>query len=1136
MATKSQRAAPPLPHITANMIPLSSILFFSAQNAYQRLTTTVENLSSTVDTDTDAARKQSFLATIIDLRHDFVKLYTLVKWAQNARDVSQLIDLLNWLRQHDMYFDQLALGLHELNRYSGAKWPNADIPTALEVLIEGRPQLPSYGLLPLRPVLPHRTLQVLQDLNICLTARMVFEERFPPRFAGYVVRDGRVTFTVPREFSVSVTVGNDTVVESPADYAQSPYYFIDFCFLFAVSADGETLVEDCSDRRENQRAKGTSGEEDLSRKDQTNHIQKPLIQFQTDSPSDSQMNSQFGTPSQNQVAPLRPHAYLTPDIDTFSQNASLHTQLPPAALRKLEHAANAALLTHGLEGLYTLLHRYAVSFKIYLLSRQLAHLCTVSKWKGSVQFRYFGDRLVLVANYWSQQHLSRNWRSFVEIGVCKDHTLAVRWFRNGLYTHHDFEIAEGSGPSRTAVLSLDFMLTMVANRHAESLVGQIYSQLEEAVGSDSASVSLLTPHQLLLSVAPKTLALFALNPLTGLFYFSDPSPLYSRCASRVNAPPPAAKTKTFVSESETIAHVVASILHLRLDTFSQQLHNRLVTAEWIHNTIIKLSDSETTRLASDNEPETTHAKEYKLDKTSEKTDKKTLQRLHFYRCKNWPSSWFLIILCSGTSFATSWWVTRIKSMRGDWRIQWLQMLARDAAPQSLDYAFFSGLATRCSNMIIDHIVHDELDQRSIQYVSGVEDLFLEGKETRRNEEKPIEVKREIEDQKMEEAHPKMEDKSSVQNGATSATPSGASRLYSLTMALYNDGSLLPIDSSATVIFLKITLMHHHNSTHMELRLTGELRGIDLTSVSGLELVVFRKNGKQQFALTSSVDLSGTMNDTSSSAESKVLSRLFSSLTRLRHTIQLTIVLRKWNIDIVEYAADGIAVQVDDIFGTLKVRLAQSDGESAELQKVPNTKPPTSGIDAETLLVLRFINQYLASPQSDTIVGVVQYLRCVAPVFRAISAIKQSMAQLDSMPEGRLANNSRRLEFDVKLRELNFIQFVFHIKYTSANAPKRILKDRIVICLCLRVNKFARRQLYLKMSLRDNANQKNLKHKKLFEMIFRAITEFELAQKLKRADLVKLNYEFLVDYNLADKLLTTVAECFPRYVKEMLEIS
>lgn len=1031
----NKQDVPKIPHITSNMIPLSGILFFYAQNAYQRLTTTIENLSTTVDIDTDAERKRAFLATIIDLRHDFIKLYTLVKWASNSQDVSKLIDLLNWLRQQEFFFDQLGIGLNELNGYSGAKLPNADIPTALEVLLEGRPQLPSYNLLHRAPVLPQRTLEVIKDLNICLTTRMVFEETLPPRFNSYEVKDGRIYFTVPGEFEVSVTVGNDMIIENAADYFKSPYYFIDFKFLFGVSSDGDTLIEDDS----------------LSRSERAS--------------------------------------------ESFA-----HTLLSTQALRRLEHAANASLLSHGLDGLYKLLHRYSVSFKLYLLSRQLAHLCTISKWKGSIQYKYFNDRLILVMNYWSQQYMSRNWRSFIEVGLTRSNTLGIRWYRNGLYHDLDMELADRAGSSGGSVLSLDMILNLVANFHTESLIQQIYDQFIEVVGTESNSITLCTPHQLLISVAPKTQALFALNPLTGLFYFSEPSPLYSKCTNRVNAPPPTSKSKPFVSESETISHVVSSLLHLRLDTFSQQIHNRLVTTEWIHNTIIKLSEAETAKLYAD----------VAEHDDTQKAPASNLHRFHFYRCKNWPSSWFLIILCKGTSFSSSWWVTRIKSVRGDWRVQWLNTLASNSSSQKLDYEFFSTLSTRCSNLIIDHIVHEELEQRSIQFVKDV-DGHLSG----------IDV----------DDAPKIK----IESSSETHVCHDSGQLYSLTMALYNDGPLLPVESASTAIFLKITLLHHHNSTNMKLLLTGELRGIELQTTGDDDLKITHRNGKTHFSITDSVDLSGAMNNNTSSSDSELLTRLFNSLTKLRLSIKLITILNTWNIEVVDHTAGEISVKVDDVFGVVRVKLPQSDDQATVLQAVPDLKSPNRNIESETQLVVKYINHYLSLRRQGSIVGTVQYLRCVAPVFRAVSAIKKSMVELDKSPDGRLPNNVRRLDFDVKLRDLNYIQFVFCIKYTGANAPKRIFKDKIVICLCLRVNKFAKQQLYLKMSLRDNANHKNLKHKKLFEMIFRAINEFEVNENLKRADLVKLNYEFLVDYNLADKLLTTVLECFPRYVVDMPEI-
>ena len=92
------KKAPDIPHITNNIIPLSNVLKFYTQEAYKQLTTAIENLSSTKDTENDSSRKKFFLNLIISLRQDFIKIYTLVKWASSSKDISKLIDLLNWFR------------------------------------------------------------------------------------------------------------------------------------------------------------------------------------------------------------------------------------------------------------------------------------------------------------------------------------------------------------------------------------------------------------------------------------------------------------------------------------------------------------------------------------------------------------------------------------------------------------------------------------------------------------------------------------------------------------------------------------------------------------------------------------------------------------------------------------------------------------------------------------------------------------------------------------------------------------------------------------------------------------------------------------------------------------------------------
>ncbi|GEQ69073.1 hypothetical protein JCM33374_g2744 [Metschnikowia sp. JCM 33374] len=512
---------PEIPHVTNNIVPLSTVLRFHTQEAYKQLSRQIESLAHTRTTEPDAVRKRKLLTVIVALRQDFVKLYALVKWAQRSKDVSRLIDLLNWLRTQEFYFDNLALGLNELNHFSGAKLPQADLLTAMEVLVKGRPQLASYNYLERPPVSPQRILQVLHDLNLALTARMALVDDMPPRFRrNYVVKDGRVIFTLAHEFRVSITVANDLIVDSADDYYKSPFFFIDFAFLFGANHNNSL---------------------------------------------------------------------------TTHRDSKLATELPKSSREKLEAVINQTLLTHSLTGLYDVLHKYATSFKLYLISRQLRSLSINSKWRGNIQYKY--SSFLVIINYWANHHLSRSWRSFIEIGIDKNYNLNFRWFKNGKYDHDHGIPSLGSSSTPTdpetptssedvQELNIDFVLSLIINKHSEILIRKVYDSYTSTVSSDT--VSIINPHQLLIKLTPKKSTIFAINPLTGHFYFMNPSPIETAIQAKINSKPSVVKNKNFISESDMINNVVTNLIQLQTENLSKTIKMRLVTMGWVANESYKV--------------------------------------------------------------------------------------------------------------------------------------------------------------------------------------------------------------------------------------------------------------------------------------------------------------------------------------------------------------------------------------------------------------------------------------------------------------------------------------------------------------------------------------------------------------------
>jgi mediator of RNA polymerase II transcription subunit 14 len=69
-------------------------------------------------------------------------------------------------------------------------------------------------------------LKSLQDLNTLLSIRLNLHEydKIPLQFKDYIIRSGRVTFKVPSEFEVDLTIAD----EDP----EKQFWFIDFRFLF----------------------------------------------------------------------------------------------------------------------------------------------------------------------------------------------------------------------------------------------------------------------------------------------------------------------------------------------------------------------------------------------------------------------------------------------------------------------------------------------------------------------------------------------------------------------------------------------------------------------------------------------------------------------------------------------------------------------------------------------------------------------------------------------------------------------------------------------------------------------------------------------------------------------------------------
>lgn len=171
-------------------------------------------------------KKERLLNFQNDQRALYIKLLVLHDWYKKSRGIDQTIEISMWMHEQRAHYLEAADFIGLMKREL-AVWqvPNPDLQTAIEVLSKGRvSSFSNLGYVPQKPLSSKGMLRTLQDLNILLCRRLSLEERLPLPMSKYKIHDGRVTFIVPYEFELDLSVAD----EDPS----SQFYFIDFKYLF----------------------------------------------------------------------------------------------------------------------------------------------------------------------------------------------------------------------------------------------------------------------------------------------------------------------------------------------------------------------------------------------------------------------------------------------------------------------------------------------------------------------------------------------------------------------------------------------------------------------------------------------------------------------------------------------------------------------------------------------------------------------------------------------------------------------------------------------------------------------------------------------------------------------------------------
>ncbi|OJJ75415.1 hypothetical protein ASPBRDRAFT_26007 [Aspergillus brasiliensis CBS 101740] len=248
-ASRVNKGPPELPHITQGFFPLAKLVNRSVQQCWNDLSDLITEMAemqvnshefhpSPASTSGKSPGNQSpgnirkklrILEFSQAKRAEFIKLLVLSQWSRQAADVSKLIDIQNFIRtRHQAYMNALQWVGDMKRDLVQAQVANPDLKTALEVLSRGKvASMSDLGYKPPRPLTVRGTLRKLQKINRLIGARLVVQEDIPPPFRNYQVHDGRVTFVVPGEFELDLSIGEEN--------EKSQFFFVDIHFLFSPS-------------------------------------------------------------------------------------------------------------------------------------------------------------------------------------------------------------------------------------------------------------------------------------------------------------------------------------------------------------------------------------------------------------------------------------------------------------------------------------------------------------------------------------------------------------------------------------------------------------------------------------------------------------------------------------------------------------------------------------------------------------------------------------------------------------------------------------------------------------------------------------------------------------------------------------
>ncbi|KAF7548255.1 hypothetical protein G7046_g8741 [Stylonectria norvegica] len=234
-------------HITQGFVPLGLLLQRLSQTTHNQLQDKVAELakmplpqtalngnthvgSAPDDTSTENKAKKASLLSFAQTQHaKWVKALVITEWSRKSEMVSKLIDLKFHVDQQRILYDAAVDSIVNVKRdLTYARMPSPDLKTALQVLSTGTaPWMPDLHYIEAPPLTIDEQAKWVNDINTLLSLRLNLEEfdKIPFHFKDYEIGSGRVTFKVPGEFEVDLTIADEDL--------EKQFWFIDFRLSFS---------------------------------------------------------------------------------------------------------------------------------------------------------------------------------------------------------------------------------------------------------------------------------------------------------------------------------------------------------------------------------------------------------------------------------------------------------------------------------------------------------------------------------------------------------------------------------------------------------------------------------------------------------------------------------------------------------------------------------------------------------------------------------------------------------------------------------------------------------------------------------------------------------------------------------------